>query len=122
MGVILPKHPKGEHVPCLGCVYVARAPAAMTDSQPPKLPHVHTHKQAKGLPQVRQFISYFSILQPLLPRPVRPRYNRDFYHQALPLFEGMDTPLFAFVASDYLGVHINDAHLFREVRCLGLGW
>lgn len=31
------------------------------------------------------------------------------------LFEEMDTPLFAFVSAGYLGVHINEAHLFREV-------
>ena len=36
--------------------------------------------QAKGLPQVRQFLSYFSILHAVLPRSPR-RYTRDFYRQ-----------------------------------------
>ncbi len=70
-------------------------------------------QQARGLPQVHQFVSYFSLLQAVLPKR---RYSRAFFKEAVPLFAALDTPLFAFVSSGYLGIHINDAHLFREVR------
>eukprot|EP00624_Nannochloropsis_granulata_P006314 evm.model.NODE_46620_length_32521_cov_40.639156.6 len=46
------------------------------------------------------------------------KYRSNFYEIAPGLFESLQTPLFAFISSKKVTVHINDAHLIREV-CIG---
>lgn len=111
VALLPPQHPTGGSLCwCAHVLYTSQKIHTAPLCPPP----AHTRTQAKGLPQVRQFVSHFSLLQAVLPKCLM-RYDRAFYKTSVALFAAMDTPLLAFVSAGYLGVYVNEAHLFREV-------
>lgn len=117
VALVPPQHSTGTSLCWSVCVRVCTCAVYITeDSHRASAPTTctPTYKQAKGLPQVRQLVSHFSLLQAVLPKCLM-RYDRAFYKTSVALFAAMDTPLLAFVSTGYLGVYVNEAHLFREV-------
>ncbi|GAB5037928.1 cytochrome p450 [Nannochloropsis oceanica] len=70
----------------------------------------------RHLPHIYQYCDIFSSVGLLFPFLLK--YRSNFYEIAPELFESLQTPLFAFISSKNVTIHINDAHLIREV-CIG---
>jgi len=79
----------------------------------PSLPSLPSLPKVRHLPSVHQYLDFNSRVGYFFPS--LQKYKSNLYALAPGLFASMHTPVFAFVSSKRCTLHINDAHLIREI-------